>query len=96
MNLEFWTKVREDYNANPYGTTICYCSPLFSNKWHNEESRNIIMEYAREYLQKSSYAGIVEVEDDFLFSFLKYKVSAQADEANIRTEFLNYMVLKKM
>ena len=93
MNLEFWIKVREEYSANPYATSMCYASNTFLKMWYELESKKVIMECAKEFLSGSSYAESVMVQDFFLFGFLRFD-SRRHEERDVREQFLNYMVNK--
>jgi hypothetical protein len=95
LNKKFWQTVQSEYSdkiINKYASAfICINSIHFENEWRKPQSKCVIINSAKEFLQKKEFLCFeIGDENSVLFS-LKSDFNP-FDIIEIRKEFLQYMV----
>lgn len=95
--VEFWEQVRSDYISNKktseyFSKFLCLYSDTFDNAWDIPFYKDIIREYANDFLNDMNYRDIYSIGTQFLFT--SYHIITIDEGTNLRIEFLNYIINK--
>jgi hypothetical protein len=87
MNLEFWQKVKEEFEAS-YDNYICNGSDTFHFRWNDIDDKVEIQRLARCFLQDK---GLISSNSMGIFLFATSDIGLY-NRRSFRIEFINWVI----